>query len=170
MAIEVLRALARRGWNVSEQAIACGIEKASWPGRFEVVSTEPPAIIVDGGHNPQGAVALADSLRDVFPGEKVTFVMSVLADKDYRAMIAEVLPLASAFVCVTPPSPRALQASELAAVIRELARERALPVHVAAGFPDALQQARALAGSQGVICAFGSLYSIAEIQRALKGA
>ena len=170
LAIEVLRALGRRGWNVSEQAIAEGVERASWPGRFEVVSTGKPTIIVDGGHNPQGAVALADSLRDVFPGRKVTFVMSVLADKDYRPMIREALPLANAFVCATPPNPRALNSLELAQVIREESGDPDLTIVPVSGFPSAIEEARRIAGSDGIICAFGSLYSIAEIKRALQEA
>ena len=121
--------------------------------------------MVDGGHNPQGAAALADSLRDVFPERKVTFVMGVLADKDYRSMVREVVPLASAFACVTPPNPRALSADELAAVVRE--ESSGVPVSSFADFSKAIEEARQLAGPQGIICAFGSLYSIAEIEKAL---
>lgn len=166
LAIETVEALRRQGWAISDEQLAHGIADTSWPGRFEVVSAEPPAIIVDGGHNPQGAAVLAESLRDVFPDMPITFVMSVLADKDYRAMIAEVAPLAKAFVCATPPNPRKLDAADLAQVIREYVAED-VAVEPAAGFPEALMRAREIAGSDGVICAFGSLYSISEIRKAL---
>ena len=170
LAIEVLQALRGRGWNISDQALDDGISATSWPGRFEIVSQGAPAVIVDGGHNKQGAAALAESLRDVFPGRKVTFVMSVLADKDYRHMIREVLPFAQAFVCVTPPNPRALSAEELVDAIREEANEATdLALVSAPSFTQAIEEARRLAGPQGVICAFGSLYSIAEIKAALTG-
>lgn len=164
LAIEAARALARRGWAIGEEATTRGIAETSWPGRFEVVAGEP-TVIVDGGHNPQGAAALADSLRDVFPGEKFVFVMSVLADKDYRPMIREVAPLARAFMCATPPNPRALAASELALAVRE---EAPGAEAVAAGsFREAIEEARRLAGPDGIVCAFGSLYSIAAIKEAL---
>ena len=167
LAIEAADALRNRGWNIAyDPDMTGGIYQTAWPGRFEVVSTEKPVVIVDGGHNPQGARALADSLRDVFPGQKATFVMSVLADKDYEAMIAEVLPLAGAFVCVTPPNPRKLEAADLAAAIRAQAGDAALRIEVAAGFDEAMEQARQIAGL-GIICAFGSLYSISEIKKAL---
>ena len=168
LAIEALRALARRGWNVSEDAIARGIADAIWPGRFEVVEAGPPAVIVDGGHNPQGAAVLADSLRDVFPGERVVFLMSVLADKDYRAMVRAVSGLGAAWVCVTSPNAaRALSGEDLALAIREEARAAGVPVEVAPDFSRAMERARELAGPSGVVCAFGSLYSVAEIRKAL---
>lgn len=168
MAIEAVEALRRRGWNIGYKPdMTGGIFQTSWPGRFEVVSSQRPIIIVDGGHNPQGARALADSMRDVFGGEKATFVMSVLADKDYNAMIGEVLPLASAFVCVTPPNPRALAAADLAEAIRAQAGDASLRIEVASGFGEAIEKAREIAG-QGVICAFGSLYSVADIKKALE--
>lgn len=170
LAIEVAGALRTRGWNISDQALDEGIASTYWPGRFEIVSENEPTIIVDGGHNKQGAAALADSLRDVFPNQKVTFVMSVLADKDYRHMIREVVPFASAFVCATPPNPRSLPAEELAKAIREEAQGASdLEVVPVETFTQAFEEARRLAGSQGIICAFGSLYSIADIKAALEG-
>ena len=170
VAIEALRALAARGWNISEDDIACGIAETRWPGRFEVVSAgEGPVVVVDGGHNPQGACALRASLDDVFPDTPVVFVMSVLADKDYRPMIRSVLARASAFFCVTPPNPRALGAAELAAVVAEEAAAAGLAVQARAceSFAAALAEARACAGTEGVVCAFGSLYSISAIKAAL---
>lgn len=167
LAIEAAKALARRGWNVGADAIDRGVQAASWPGRFEVVSTELPVVIVDGGHNPQGAAVLAESLADLFPGKKVTFVMSVLADKDYRGMIREVMHLTDAFVCATPPNPRALPAAELAEAIRSEAACFNPTIVAADDFAQAIEEARRLAGPRGIICAFGSLYSIAEIKRAL---
>ena len=170
LAIEAVEALRRRGWPIEYQPhMTEGIYQASWPGRFEVVSTGQPTIIVDGGHNPQGASVLADSLRDVFPGRRITFLMGVLADKDYPGMIAEVLPLAGAFVCVTPPNPRKLEAADLAEAIRAQAEQAGiadLQVAVAESFADGVEKARQIAGL-GTICAFGSLYSISEIKKAL---
>lgn len=170
LAIEAVEALRRCGWSISDDALEAGIAQTCWPGRFEIVSTREPVIIVDGGHNQQGAMALAESLRDVFPGEKVTFVMSVLADKDYHSMIHAVLPLASAFVCATPPNPRALSAAALAEEICAAADEgSSIVVEAVDTFGQAIEEARRLAGPQGIICAFGSLYSIAEIKTALQG-
>lgn len=167
LAIEVAFQLRERGWNLSDETIARGVADTSWPGRFEVVSTDAPTVVVDGGHNPQGAEVLAESLRDVFDGRRIVFLMSVLADKDYPAMIEQVASLGAAWVCVTSPNAaRALSADDLAAEIRAHV-DASVEIETADGFGAAMQRAREIAGPDGVVCAFGSLYSIAEIKKAL---
>ncbi len=110
---------------------------------------------------------LADSLRDVFDGRRIVFLMSVLADKDYPAMIEQVAPLGVAWVCVTSPNAaRALSADDLASEIRKHV-DASVVIETADGFASAMKRAREIAGSDGVVCAFGSLYSIAEIKKAL---
>ena len=170
MAIEIAGALRERGWEIPDEAIARGIAETRWPARFEVLDQPAgmPTVVIDGGHNPQGAGVLADSLRDVFPGKRPVFLVGILADKDYRSMLRAVAPLASAFVCVTPPNPRALDAADLAETIRETCDELGVSatVKVAGDFGDAVSAARKIAGSEGLICAFGSLYSIADVKAA----
>ncbi|WP_418734726.1 bifunctional folylpolyglutamate synthase/dihydrofolate synthase [Ellagibacter sp.] len=170
MAIEIAGALRERGWEIPDEAIARGIAETRWPARFEVLDQPAgmPTAVIDGGHNPQGAGVLADSLRDVFPGKRPVFLVGILADKDYRSMLRAVAPLASAFVCVTPPNPRALDAADLAETIRETCDEIGVraTVEVAGDFDGAVSAARKLAGSEGLICAFGSLYSIADVKAA----
>lgn len=198
MAIECALRLRERGWKISDDDIERGIARARWQGRFEIVETGEsgfgdsdeiaeqdgeikseggcrkagPAILVDGGHNPQGAQVLADSLRDLFPNKKILFVMSVLADKDYQSMIENVIDIADGFICVTPPNPRALQAPELARAVEKAAYARQVElergVSAAESFERALSDARAASADGGVICAFGSLYSIADIKAAIE--
>ena len=174
LAIEAAEALCACGWSISDEAIASGIAAAAWPGRFEIVQAgeAAPAIVVDGGHNPQGAQALADSLRDVFPGRKPVFIIGVLEDKDYPAMLETVLPLGSAFVTVTPDNPRALPAANLARAVRWTGQDMlgcsaCVSPSVARDMADALAKARELAGPQGLICAFGSLYSVGALKELL---
>ena len=170
MAIEIAGALRERGWEIPDEAIARGIAETRWPARFEVLDQPAgmPTVVIDGGHNPQGAGVLVDSLRDVFPDKRPVFLVGILADKDYRSMLRAVAPMASAFVCVTPPNPRALDAADLAEAIRETCDELGVctTVEVAGDFDDAVSAARKIAGPEGLICAFGSLYSIADVKAA----
>ena len=170
MAIEIAGALRGRGWEIPDEAIARGIAETRWPARFEVLGQPAgmPTVVIDGGHNPQGAGVLVDSLWDVFPDKRPVFLVGILADKDYRSMLRAVAPLASAFVCVTPPNPRALDAADLARAIRETCGELGAraTIEVAGDFDDAASAARKIAGSEGLICAFGSLYSIADVKAA----
>ncbi len=177
VALEVVSVLRGRGWHIPDEAVRAGVARTRWPGRFEIVeggsSPDGFAIVVDGGHNPQGARALADSLAEVFPGRKPVFVIGVLEDKDYPRMLEDVLLLGSAFVCVTPDNPRALPAHKLARAIRWTGQDLlgcsacVNPV-VARDFEDAIHRARELAGPDGLICAFGSLYSVAALKEAVR--
>ena len=110
--------------------IKSALEEAVWPGRMEIVSKEP-FLLVDGAHNSNGVDALKESLMQMYPGEKFCFFMGVMADKDYDAMIREILPLAEEFYTVTPDSDRALQASHLADFIRKEGVEATEPSVVA---------------------------------------
>ena len=74
-------------------------------------------------------------------------------------MFRRVLPLAKAFVAVTPDSPRALPAAELAAWLAQFS----IPVSVQETLDQGVDTALALAGPEDVICAWGSLYSVGEI-------
>lgn len=192
MAICAVRALAAAGWDrLTDEAVREGVATTSWPGRFELVS-ESPAIFVDGGHNPQGAQVLVESLENVLPDHRVVFLMGVLADKDYPDMIRTVLPKAQAFVTVAPPVPRKLDAANLAQEIRAIMSEAGaveedaaegaessegavaegaaaeIPVCVGESFADGLDRALELAGSEGVVCAFGSLYSVSCVKDAVR--
>ena len=177
VALEAVDVLRGRGWRIPDEAVRAGVAQTRWPGRFEIVeggsSPDRFAIVVDGGHNPQGARALADSLAEVFPGRKPVFVIGVLEDKDYPRMLEDMLPLGSAFVCVIPDNPRALPAHKLARAIRWTGQDLlgcsacVNPV-VARDFEDAIRRARELAGPDGLICAFGSLYSVAALKEAVR--
>ena len=176
LAIEVTEALRTRGWAVDDDAVRQGVAGAAWPGRFEIVRAGEgePTVVVDGGHNPQGARALVDSLADVFPGRKPVFIMGVLEDKDYPAMLETVMPLVGGFVAVTPDNPRALSADRLARAIRWTGQDvLGCSAHmrplVARDMADALAKARELAGADGLICAFGSLYSVGALKEQLEG-
>lgn len=160
VALEALLALRERGWDIPDAAVYQGLAAARWPGRFEILSRDP-WFVVDGGHNPQCVQAAADALRFYFPGKLITFLIGVLADKDYGAMADLLAPMAAGFVTVTPDSPRALPAGELAAL---LAERYGLPAQPCGSVEEGVDRALALAGSTGVACALGSLYMTGKIR------
>lgn len=161
VAIEALRALRARGWQIPDSAIRQGLAQVRWPGRFELLRRDPP-FLLDGSHNAHGMRATADSLRALFPGEKFVFLVSIMADKDADEMLRLLLPLAKGFVTVTAPSPRAIPASELAARIEGLGG-RAEP---AGGIPAAVARVWELAAG-GPAAALGTLYFSGEVREAV---
>lgn len=158
MALETALLLREKGWDISEAALRAGLENARWEARFEVLSHDP-LFIVDGAHNPQCIDALCDTLETMLPGQEIVFLTGMLADKDYRQMTARLAPFAKEFICLTPDSPRALQAEELADVLRQEGGEA-----ICAESPEAAI-ALALEKSGGApIVACGSLYMMGDIR------
>jgi len=107
-------------------------------------------------------------LRDTATRAHENGLVNVLVSNGMASahVLAEVLPLAGAFVCVTPPNPRKLEAADLAEAIRAQAGDADVQIAVASSFAEGVEKARQIAGL-GTICAFGSLYSISEIKQAL---
>ena len=160
--LDTVDALRAQGRNISADAVARGLAAARWPGRLELVRRRPD-LIIDGGHNPQCAQALAASLRGLYGEKKLIFLIGVLADKDWQSMVGEVLPLAKAIVTVRPESDRAKDENELAAWVRA----QGVPAEAHASIGEALDAALALAGPEDAVCAWGSLYSVGELRHCL---
>lgn len=160
-----IEALRRRGWEIPAAAVHAGLAKTEWPARLEVLSRHP-LFLLDGGHNPQCAQALAESLKSLLPGQKVIFLTGVLADKDYRSIIDLLMPFAKEFVCVTPLSPRALSAQDLAAQLAETGAQATACDSIETGLSEALS--RAADGTP--VVAFGSLYLAGAVRTAFRPA
>lgn len=153
VALEVVKLLRTMGRDLPDDAIKKGFASVSWPARFELISKTPP-FIVDGGHNPQCIEAVADNLLRYFPDKPAVIIMGVLRDKDYLSMVRIIEPRACCFVTVTPDSPRALPAQELARILEQFGK----PVFPCADTAAAVEKAMALAGEDRPVCSLGSLY------------
>jgi dihydrofolate synthase/folylpolyglutamate synthase len=123
------------------------------PGRMEVVE-EDPLVIFDGAHNPAGMTALAEALPEVVGDRPVTAVVSILDDKDARAMLAALRPAASNFVFTRTSNPRALSPEKLTDLVPG--------AFVLEDPKAALQKAKELGGA---VVATGSIYLIADLVR-----
>ncbi|MCR5641662.1 MAG: bifunctional folylpolyglutamate synthase/dihydrofolate synthase [Lachnospiraceae bacterium] len=152
-AVDVLR---QRGYEISIEAAKRGIATTTWFGRFSLLQSHP-TILVDGGHNPQGAKVLRQSLEAYFPGKKITYVLGVLGDKDVDAMLDQLLPIAERVLTLTVPNPRALGAKELANRIRLYGIEATEVSDVG----DAMSRIR----REEVVCIAGSLYLLSQVNR-----
>ena len=158
----IIDTLIEKGWNISEENVRNGLKFARWPGRFDIVGRDP-LFIIDGGHNPQCIEALVVNIQDYLTDRKVIALTGVLADKDYGDMYKPVSQLVQEFVCITPDNPRRLMAEELAAHLQSVGAKATACETV----EDGVRMARQLAGTDGVVLCFGSLYSIGSIKEAL---
>ncbi len=160
--LAVAETLQETGWKISRENIYEGIRDVSWPGRFDIVCRDP-LFIIDGGHNPQCLEALVKNIQDYLADRRVIALTGVLADKDYGDMYKPVMPYIEQFVCVTPPNPRRLMAEELARHLQNVGAKATACETIPAGVQKALE----LAGKDGVVLCFGSLYTIGDIRSAL---
>lgn len=157
--LETLNILQKRGWVISEESIRTGLTTVNWPARLEVLSRNP-LFLLDGAHNPQCAQMLAENLRTLLPGKKFIFVVGVLADKDYPAVLKEMIPRAHKFICLTPNNTRALPARELASYLIAQGANASFYDDFACGITAAFNSPEA----QNGIIAFGSLYLAGQIR------
>lgn len=160
VAIETIELLRRRGWKISPEALEHGLYAASWPARFEILSDDP-YVVLDGSHNPQGAETLADSLRSYFPEQQHIFLVGVMKDKDYASVFSILNPVADAYICISPDSPRALPCEALAAFLQPFGKPVITCATIEDGIFTAIEKAR---NRSGMVCAAGSLYLAGEIR------
>jgi dihydrofolate synthase / folylpolyglutamate synthase len=154
--LEELRAL---GLGVTDVTIRAGLTDARWPGRLERVRWHGADVLLDAAHNPGGAGALADYLRDTGWSE-ITLVFGAMRDKDVGGMLPILLPFCRSLICTAAPSPRALPASELALLATGLP---SAPELVEAISDPETALTRACAGNPRVVAA-GSIFLIGPLR------
>lgn len=152
--------LVQRGWKIPTEAVRDGLAASKWSARFELLD-ESPYFILDGGHNPQCVQAAMDALEQFFPGKKAVILTGMMQDKDTEQMLEQMAEHAACFVCLHPDSPRALSAEQLAQQVKE---RFGLPAFCCESIAQGVALAREKAGSDGLVCALGSLYLAAEVR------
>lgn len=160
LALEVIDKLKEWGYKIDK--VYEGMEKALWPCRFDLVSTEP-TIIIDGAHNPHGALALRENIKYYLIENTIAFVMGVLADKDYESLVEITASLATSIYTVTPNCSRGLSAEKLAECVKLHNKN----VQVMASIERAIDNA--LADGSEAIVIFGSLSFLSEVYKFLGG-
>jgi dihydrofolate synthase/folylpolyglutamate synthase len=158
-ALTAVSALVELG--VESETIRRGIRQTAWPGRLELVRRAPD-LFLDGAHNPAGANALADYIREFHAGRKVWVVFGAMRDKDLSVIGPLLFPLADELIFTAPAQARAFSPEELRAVSGET-RAR-----LAASPAEALRLLEE-AGVADVAFVTGSLYLVGEVRPLLVG-
>jgi len=147
--------------------IRAGLAGATSPGRLEVVRRSP-TVLVDGAHNPAGALALRAAMEDSFNFAKIVGVIAILEDKNASLMLEILEPVLNEVVVTRTTSPRAINPDRLGELAVEIYGEGR--VTVVDNLPDALDQAAEKAdvgGFGGGVLATGSITTAAEIRMLL---
>jgi len=153
LALCVMEILGTKGFAVPEEGLRRGLQRASWPGRLEILRGHP-TVVVDGAHNPAALAALMVALKEEFSYRRLGFVFGVLKDKDYRTMMKGVRSVADWIILTRPRNERALSPD----ILLPMARRGGFPARVVADPREACREALKVAGPEDLVCVAGSLY------------
>jgi len=137
-------------------AVSAGLHEVRVPARLQSIGGEPP-VIVDVGHNPQAARALAEWL-DAQPPTRVHAVYGALADKDVAGVIGALGARIDHWhlAGLDRATPRGMAVAALAAILQQTLPQATHDEHV--DVAAALAAARATAQPGERILAFGSFF------------
>jgi dihydropteroate synthase len=151
----VAATLARQVTDIDTQTIAAGLRQATLPGRFEILDSDPTAVL-DGSHNP-GAMRTLASVLDRFDYDDLHVVFGAMSDKDHESMVDALPPVDTAYV-TEPDVDRAEAMSTLAAAFNG----NAATITQIPSVPEATERALSAAHPDDFLLVTGSLYAVAE--------
>ncbi|HYU80220.1 MAG TPA: Mur ligase family protein [Vicinamibacterales bacterium] len=162
VAIRALELLEVSGVRLAHADIVSAVRDVEWPARLEWLQLQSGSrVLIDAAHNPAGAEALAEYIRDS-GSAPVAVVLAVMKDKDVESIARALAPVASRFVTTALPLSRALSAIDLRDRIRR-ACAGALVEH--APNPEAALRAALAATSKAV--AAGSIFFVGPLRAQL---
>ena len=164
VAIQTLRLLQKKGYDLTDRQIREGIEHARMDGRFTCLSANP-LFYMDGAHNASAAEKLKESLIIGFPSVKKIGIMGVMSDKPFGQMLKIIKPVFDHIYTVTPDHPRALPAEYLAAEAGRIGIQASAEGQIENAVLAAYREAEDEGDTMAV--AFGSLYYLKEVKHAV---
>lgn len=152
--------------GASDDDVARGLLATRWPGRLEIIETDP-LIVIDVGHTPD-AIRVARAGFEELAGERPRLlVCGASIDKDAAAMVAALAPGFGAIVCAAAHH-KGRPAAEIAALASAANPEAEIVVaeNISDARRIALVKARAIGAAAYVA---GGLFLAAEFKAAHLG-
>jgi len=146
-------------YSISVRDIEHGLKNTQWKGRFQV-KIKDPLIIFDGAHNPSGARALIQTVKDLKIDEP-TFLFSMLSDKNIDEFL-KIISMHGKRILLTEINYK--KRRTLLEDLEKIARKYFIEVVSFRNACDALKYA--LDNEERVI-ATGSIYLLGELERCL---
>lgn len=149
---------AAKALGIADGHIKEGIENTVIHARMEIIEKEP-LIMLDGGHNPECAAALANVLKNFAGDYNITVLVGMMADKDCKKYLQKILPLCKKCVVTVPDNLRSLGANELAKLSKEFVKD----VEIIENPKEAYTFLKAETGKEAMLLVCGSFYLISDI-------
>ncbi len=161
-------ALKASGVAITQEHVRKGLEKATIPGRFQVLTgvkdgkkNGDQIIVVDAAHNHESAQALADAIKSIFEVKKCIFVLGLNTDKNISAIWKQLESMSKHCIATKSQNPRSMNPADIAEVITTFGASDT-DVRESSSVAEAIEMARKLAGPDDVICVTGSIYVVGE--------
>jgi len=156
--VEAAKLLREDGFRLGNDVIAKGIGSTRMPARMEIVS-EHPLTVIDGGHNEEGAQALAQCIEKYMSGKKITAVLAMMSDKDIDAYLAKAAPFFHRMIITRPRIDRAQNPAVLAAKAAAYCGDISVYATCAGAMRAAIHKAN---GADDAVIVCGSFYLASE--------
>lgn len=167
LAIATAVELTEQGFKgVTADTIERGIRETQWPGRFQVIPARAgwPEVVLDVAHNPAGAWALRSALSEQYEDRPLVFVFGAMRDKAISEMTEILFPLAERVVATRAENPRSASPEE----IQQAGQRTGAEIETVAVVAEALERAKSVVGTHGVVVITGSIYLVGEAMRLLE--
>ena len=163
LVLEAFNTLKAKGVFISQEAVLRGLKKAHWPGRFEKILDEP-LFYIDGAHNEAGVKRLVETLEETFPDDKFHFIVGMMQDKAYEAMLDQVQHLAKEFILVSPDPYRGFDVEAVSKMLRKKGHQAIIKSNMV----EVLAYIEGAVSKEDTVIQFGSLYLVGDIKRLKK--
>ena len=164
-AICAIETLKQSGYLIDDDSVEVGLSKVCWPGRFEVLETSGPTLIVDGAHNPYSMERLVETVNDHMDNCKVIIVFGAIGGHDIVNMLEPLKSLNPVLIPVSSRHPKAIGAE----IVRIASANCDIVTTKAYGsVSEGLDHAFSLAGQSDLILGTGSLSVVAEVSEVIK--
>ena len=150
--------------EVPATAWAQGVAAAQLPGRLQRVASDGVELMLDVGHNPQAARALAQALGKATPAGTTVALYAALADKDVRGVVEALTGCVDQWALAGLEGARGQSAEALRARLQGTAAAQAACHGDVAG---ALHAVLAEAQPGDRVLVFGSFHTVADALQAL---
>ena len=153
----------KKYYNITDYNIKSGISKTILPARVEIISKKP-LVILDGGHNEDGAKAFYNAVSTTLDTKSnVVVIGGMMADKAVENSLKPLIKKSDCFICVTPDNPRAMKGEELS----DIAKKYCNNVIIVESPKKAIKVAESMISSNDVLCVVGSLYLAGEVRETM---
>ena len=161
LAVAALEALSPEG--LPRAMVERGLARVECPGRIEVLS-DAPLIVLDGGHNPHAAGALAAVLDELWRDRRIHLVVGMSADKSVEGFGEALGRLAISATCTRSRHARAMDPVALAKRLAPYCAD----VHVMSESADACTYLLNALSPSDVIVVAGSFFLVGELRASLR--